>query len=127
MIILSRHVVHESGEHPDEACENDQERGVDLDLAEERSRCLDFPHDVEVGFQATERKYESHEKAEGANEPELSDGDVFGVLDDIDYRFRGPVQVEHVEDDGQVVAHEVAETYGERNRGEQDEQGDDCH
>ena len=55
------HVVHEPGEHPDESGENDEERGVYLDLPDDRSRGLHFPDHVEVRFEAPEREDEGDE------------------------------------------------------------------
>ena len=50
---------------------------------------------------------------------------MLGVLDNSYYLLGGPVKVQHVEHDGQVVAHEVAEPDRQGDRGKQDEQGDD--
>ena len=121
------HVVHESGEHPDKTGENEQEGGVNLDLADKRPGCLDFPDDVEVRFQAAEGEDKGDKETQGADKSELADGDVLGVPDNGLHLVGGPVQTQHVEDDGQVIAHEVAETDRERDGSEQDEQGDDGH
>lgn len=87
-------VVHKTGIQTDNACKDKQKRGVDADLLMQRARHLVFPHHVEVRLQATEGENERDEKTHGANEPELADRHVFGVLHDGDNRVDRPVEIQ---------------------------------
>ena len=119
-------VVYEASEHPDNDGPDKEERGVDLDLMDQRSGGLVFPNHVKVRFKAAKRKDERDEKTAGTDHPEFCDGNVFGVFHNVHDLFCRPVEIEHVNHDGEVVRNEVSEPDCKRNRCEHDEQGDDC-
>ena len=121
------HMVHKSGKHPDNDGSDKQKWRINLNLADQCSRSLVFPDYVEVRFKASEGEDECDEKTASTDKPEFSDGDVFRVFDDIHDLLSRPVQIEHFDDDGEVVRNKVTEPDGERNRGEHDKQGDNGH
>ena len=121
------HVVHETSEHPDDCRSDEEEGGVDFDLANQGSGSLVFPHHVEVRFKASEGENKCHKEAASADKSELSDGNVLCIFDEIHDLFGRPVQIEHVDHDGKVVRNEVSEPDRKRNGGEHDEKRDDCH
>ena len=121
------HMVHKTREHADNGCPNEEERRVNLDLANQCSGSLVFPDHVEVRFETPECEDECDEKTASTDKSEFFDGNVFGVFDNVHDLLGRPVQIEHVNHDGEVVRNEVTETDGERDGGEHDEQGNDCH
>ena len=120
-------VVHEPGEHPDDNRPDEQKRSVNLNLAHQSSRSLVFPDHVEVGFEAAEREDERDEKTASTDEPEFTDRNMFRIFDDIHNLLGRPVQIEHVNDDGEVVRNKITEPDCKRNRSEHDKQGDNGH
>ena len=103
------HVIHESGEHPDNGRTNKKERRIDFDLTEQCSRSLVFPDHVEVRFQAAEREDEGDEKTCCADNSKFADGNVFCVFDDGHDLLGRPVQIEHVNHHGEVVRNKRTE------------------
>ena len=70
-----------------------------------------------------------HEQTESTDDSKLSDGDVFRVLHDGNDGVHGPVQIQHVQENGQVVGHETSEAHGNGDGGEQNEErhhGEEC-
>lgn len=120
-------VVYKACKHADDAGHNQQKRRVDLGLAEQGSGGLVFPNHVEVCFQTAESQDECDKKAECADESQFADGNVFCVLDDLDKAFGGPVQVEHVQQNGQIIRHEMAEAHGKGYGCKQNQEGNHCH
>ena len=120
-------VVHEACEHSDDDSPDEEKRRVNLDLAHQRSGGLVFPDHVEVRFEAAESKNECHKKTAGTDKSELPYGNVLCVLHNIHDLLCWPVQVEHVDDDGEVIRDEVSESNGKRNGGEHNEQWNNCH
>ena len=121
------HVVYESCEHADNGCPNEEKRRVNLNLANQSSGSLVFPDDVEVRFEASECEDKCDKKTACTDKSELFDGDVLGIFDDVHDLLGRPVQIEHVNHNGEVVRNEVAEPDCERNGGEHDEEWNDCH
>lgn len=121
------HVVHKPCEHADHGCPNEEERRVNLDLADQSSGGLVFPNHVEVRFEASECEDKRDKKTASTDKSEFFDGDVFGVFDDVHDLLGRPVQIEHVNHDGEVVRNEVTEPDRKRNGGEHDEERNDCH
>lgn len=121
------HVVHEPREHADETSKNYQEGRINLDLTDQRPGNLVFPDHVEVGLQAAKGKNEGDEQTQGADKAEPSDGNVLSVFHKSHNGFRGPVQVQDIQQDRQVVRHEVRKPDGERDRRQKDKQGNHCH
>ena len=121
------HMVYKTCEHADYGCTDEEERRVNLNLANQSSGSLVFPDDVEVRFEASECEDKRDKKTACTDKSELFDGDVLGVFDDVHDLLGRPVQIEHVNHDGEVVRNEVAEPDCERNGGEHDEEWNDCH
>ena len=120
-------VVHEPCEHAKEKGGNEEERRVDLDLVDQRSRSLVFPDDIEVRFEAAECKNKGDEKTASTDKPEFLYGDMFRIFDEIHDLLGRPVQIEHVDDDGEVIRDEVTEPDCKRDGSEHDEERNDCH
>ena len=120
-------VVHEPGEHPDDNRPDEQKRSVNLNLAHQSSRSLVFPDHVEVGFEAAECEDKRDEKTAGTDESEFTDRNMFRVFDDIHNLLSRPVQIEHVNDDGEVVRNKITEPDRKCNGGEHDEERDNGH
>ena len=121
------HVVHESGEHSDDNRADEQKRCVDFNLAHQSSRSLVFPDHVKIGFEASKGKNERYKKTAGTDEPEFTNRNVFRVFNDIHNLLGWPVQIEHVNHDGEVVRNEITEPDRKCNGGEHDEERDDCY
>ena len=121
------YVVYKTCEHADHGCPNEEERRVNLNLANQSSGSLVFPDDVEVRFEASEREDKCDKKTACTDKSEFFDGDVLGIFDDVHDLLGRPVQIEHVNHDGEVVRNEVTEPDGERDGSEHDEEWDDCH
>ena len=85
------HMVHETCEHADYGCPNEEKRRVNLNLANQSSGGLVFPDHVEVRFEASERKDKRDKKTACANKSELFDGYVFGVFDNVHDLLGRPV------------------------------------
>ena len=120
-------VVHEACEHSDDDSPDEEERRVNLDLAHQGSGGLVFPDHVEVRFEASECEDECHKKTAGTDEPEFTNRNVFRVFNDIHNLLGWPVQIEHVNHDGEVVRNEITEPDRKSNGGEHDEERDDCY
>ena len=118
------HVVHESGEHPDDYRADEQKRRVDLNLAHQSSRSLVFPDHVKIGFEASECEDECHKKTAGTDEAKFTNRNVFRVFHEIHNLLGRPVQIEHFDDDGEVVRNKITEPDRKRNGGEHDEERD---
>lgn len=120
-------VVHESCEHAEENSCDEEERRVNLDLADQSSRSLVFPNHVEIRLEAAECEDECDEKTAGTDKPKLSDGDSLCIFDDVHDLLGWPIQIEHVNDDGEVVRDEVSESDLKRNGREHYQKRNDCH
>ncbi len=120
-------MVHEAREHPDNGSADQEKWCINLDLAYQRSRSFVFPDYIEVRFQAPEGEDERDEETAGADESKFSDRNVLCIFHDVHNLLGRPVQIEHVDHDGEVIRNEVAETDRKRNRCEHDEQRDDRH
>ena len=120
-------VVHEACEHSDDDSPDEEERRVNLDLAHQGSGGLVFPDHVEVRFEASECEDKRDKKTACTDKSELFDGDVLGIFDDVHDLLGRPVQIEHVNHDGEVVRNEVTEPDRKRDGGEHDEEWNDCH
>ena len=120
-------VVHKSREHPHENCPDEEKWRVNPNLMDQSSRSLVFPNHIEVRFEASECKDERDEKAARADDPQFCDGDVLRVFDEVHDLLGRPVQIEHVDHDGEVVRDKVAESDCKRNRSEHDKQRDNSH
>ena len=120
-------MVHEAGKHSGDSRPDEEKRRIDLNLAHQGSRSLVFPDDVEVRLQASESEDKRYEKAGCADKTKFSDGNVFRIFDDIHDLFCRPVQVEHVDHDGEIIRNKVSEPDCKRNRGEHNQKGDYGH
>ena len=96
-------MVHETGVKTDNSRENEQKGSVNAQLLVERARDLVFPNDVKVRFQAAEGEDKGNEKTQGTDESEFTDGNVLGVFHDGDDGVNGPVQIQDVQQVGEVV------------------------
>ena len=85
------YVVHESCEHADYGSPDEEERRVNLNLANQCSRGLVFPDHVEIRFEASECEDECDKKTTCADKSKLFDGNVFGVFNDIHDLLGRPV------------------------------------
>ena len=120
-------VVYKSGEHSNDCGSDKQEWRVNLDLAYQSSRGFVFPDYVEVRFEASECEDKRDEKACRADNPEFSNGNVLCIFNNVHDLLSRPVQIEHFDDDGEVVRNKITESDRKRDGGEHDEQGDNGH
>ena len=85
------HMVYKTRKHADHGCTDEEERRVNLNLANQCSRGLVFPDHVEIRFETPECEDKRDEKTASTDKSKLFDGNVFGVFDNVHDLLGRPV------------------------------------